>query len=75
MCYMVDVVGRIARVDTDDLTNGRFKAARSGGPDEGLWCREELGEEDEYAEGRDLGVDQDGAFAEDGKEACGEGDQ
>ena len=58
-----------ARVGAEDFAGVRGEAGGAGGADEGLRSGDKTGEEEERAVGGDLGVGEDGGFAEDGETA------
>ena len=64
---MVELMANAARLRADDLAGGRGEPLGAGGLDKGLWSGEQAREVAEVGEGADLGVGENGAFAEDGE--------
>ena len=73
VCYEQDVLPRTAAFDAEDFARCTVEAFRTCSADQSLGCGDEAWEQEEPAEGGDLGVCEDGGFSEDSEAVCGEG--
>ena len=71
MCYKQDVFPHAAAFDAKDFAGCTVEAFGSCGADQSLGRRDEAWEEEEPAEGGDLGICEDGGFSEDSEAVCG----